>query len=51
MDLTTSEKDHLNELNELDEKHVSVAHHTSVIQQKHSKWHDRFIKKKMFYEG
>ena len=51
MDLTKFEKDGLNQLNEIDEKFVVVVHHTSVIQQKQSKWHDRFIKKNMFHEG
>ena len=51
MDLIESQKDRLNQLNELDEKHVVDVHHTSVIQQQRSKWHDRFIKKNMFHEG
>ena len=41
----------MNQLNELDEKHTVVVHHTSLIQQQHSKWHDRFIKKKVFCKG
>ena len=51
MDLTESQKDHLNQLNEINEKCVAVVHHTSMIQQQHSNWHDRFINKKMFHEG
>ena len=51
MDLTESQKDHLNQLNELNEKFVVSIHHTLVIQHQCSKWHDRFIKKNMFHEG
>ena len=41
----------MNQLNELDEKHVAAVHHTSMIQKQFSKWHDRFIKKIFFHEG
>ena len=51
IDLTKSQKDRLNQLNEIDEKCVATVHHTSMIQQQCSKWHDRFIKKNMFHEG
>ena len=51
LDLMEAYKNHLNQLNELDEKRTNVVHHTSLIQQQCSKWHDRFIKKKIFCEG
>ena len=41
----------MNQLNELDEKHTIDLHQTTLIQQQCSKWHDRFIKKKVFYES
>ena len=51
LDLMEAQKNRLNQLNELDEKHIVVVHHTSLIQQQRSKWHDRFIKKKAFCKG
>ena len=51
LDLTEAQKNQLNQLNELDKKHTVVVHHTSLIQQQCSKWHDQFIKKKAFCEG
>ena len=50
LDLTEVQKNQLNQLNELDEKRTAALHHTAVTQQKHSKWHNRFIKKKIFCE-
>jgi len=41
----------LEQLNELDEKHSTNLHQTYVIQQQCSKWHDLFIKKKIFQNG
>ena len=38
-------------MNEPDEKRTTVVHHTTLIQLHRSKWHDRFIKKKVFCEG
>ena len=40
----------MNQLNELDEKCTTTIHHTTLIKQQRSKWHDRFIKKNMFCE-
>ena len=41
----------MNQLNELDEKCTIDVHRMTLIQQQHSKWHDRFIKKKVLYES
>jgi hypothetical protein len=27
---------------------LAALHHTAIVQQQHTKWHDRFIKKKVF---
>ena len=51
LDLTEAQRNKLNKLNELDEKRTTAVHQTTLIQQHRSKWHDRFIKKKVFYEG
>ena len=48
MDLDESQRQRLNQLNELDEKRLVALHHTAIVQQQHTKWHDRFIKKKLF---
>ena len=46
-----SERSRLNQLNEIDEKLLAAVDHTVLIQQQRSNWHDRFIKKKVFFEG
>jgi hypothetical protein len=46
-----AQKARLQQLNELDEKHLDVIHQTSVIQQQRTKWHDQVIKKKLFQKG
>ena len=51
LNLTEDLKNQLNQLNELDEKRTAVVHHTIVIQQQCSKWHDTFINNKVFCEG
>ena len=51
LDLTKAQKNRLNQLNELYKKHTVVVHHTTLIQQQCSKWHEQFIKKKEFHEG
>ena len=51
LDLTEAQRNRLNQLNELDEKRTIVVHHTPLIEQQRSKWHDRFIKKKVLCEG
>ena len=43
LDLMEAQKNLLNQLNELDENRTIVVHHTTLIQQKCSRWHDRFI--------
>ena len=48
LDLTEAQRNKLNQLNELNEKHTVVVHQTKLIQQQRSRWHDRFIKKKVF---
>ena len=49
--VTKAQRSRLNQLNELDEKHIVAVDQTTLIQQQRSKWHDRFIKKKVFCEG
>ena len=48
MDLDEAQKQRLNQLNELDEKRLATLHHTAIVQQQCTKWHDRFIKNKVF---
>ena len=50
LDVTEAQKIRLNQLNELDENQLAVVDQTMLIQQQRSNWHDRFIKKKVFYE-
>ena len=45
------QKKWLNRLNEQDEKRTIAVHHKTLIQKQCSKWHDRFIEKKMLCEG
>jgi outer membrane phospholipase A len=46
-----AQKARLQQLSELDEKHLDAIHQTIVIQQQRTKWHDRVIKKKLFQKG
>ena len=48
MNLDEAQKQRLNQLNKLDEKQLVALHHTAIVQQQHTKWHDRFIKMKVF---
>ena len=48
MDIDEAQKQRLNQLNELDEKRLVALHHTTIVKQHRTKWHDRFIKKKVF---
>lgn len=51
LDLIEEQKHHLEQLNELDEIHLETLCHISVVQQQHTKWHDRFIKNRLFQKG
>ena len=51
LDLEEAQRNRLNQLNELNEKRTVAMHQTTLIQQQRSKWHDRFIKKKVLCEG
>jgi transposase InsO family protein len=51
LDLTMAEKARLQQLNELDEKHLDAIHQTTVIQKQRTKWHDRVLEKKLFQKG
>jgi hypothetical protein len=51
LDLTTAQKHHLDQLNELDEMRLAAIHHTDLVQQQCAKWHDKSIKKKEFQKG
>ena len=51
LDLTEAQRNILNQLNELNEKRTTAMHQTQLIQQQRSRWHDRFIKKKVLCEG
>jgi hypothetical protein len=51
LDLTTTHKQCLQQLNELDEACLSVVECTTVIQQQRVAWHDKHIKKKSFKKG
>lgn len=48
MDLNEAQKQRLNQFNELDEKRLASLHNTAIVQQQCIKWHDRFIKNKVF---
>jgi hypothetical protein len=30
---------------------LAILHHTNLLQQQHTKWHDKFIKKKVLQKG
>jgi hypothetical protein len=51
LDLTKEQKQRLQQLNELDEAHLSVVERTTTIQQQRSTWHEKHIKKKLFKKG
>ena len=51
LDVTETQRNRLNPWNELEEKCIAAVDQTTLIQQQRSKWHDRFIKKRVFCEG
>ena len=51
LDAIEAQRIRIIQLNELDEKCIVLMDQTTLIQQQRSKWHDRFIKKKVFCEG
>ena len=51
LDVTEAHRIRLNQLNELDEKHLAAVDQIVLIQQQRSNWHDRFIKTKVFCKG
>lgn len=51
MDLTSTQKERLHNLNGLDEIRMEAIHHTEVVQQQRMKWHDQYIKTKEFNVG
>ena len=51
LDLSDAHKHQLAQLNELDEIHSMVFQRTTSIQQQRMKWHDNFIKNKVFQSG
>lgn len=48
MDLITTQKEILHNLNALDETRMEAIHHTKVVQNQRTRWHDQFIKTKEF---
>jgi len=51
LDLSVAHKHQLEQLKELDEIHLIVVQNTIAFQQQQTKWHDKFIKKKVFQKG
>ena len=51
MDLSQTQHNRLQQLNELDELRLVAIERTSIVQQQRDKWHDQFIKSKYFKEG
>jgi hypothetical protein len=51
MDLNEAQKQRIMQLNELDEIMVRCLTKTTLIQQQRARWHDKFIKKKLFKVG
>jgi hypothetical protein len=51
LDLTKEHKQHLQQLNELDESRLSAVERTTVIQKQRMTWHDNHIYKKLFKKG
>ena len=51
LDLSEAQKHRLEQLNELDEIQSADIQRTTVVQQQRMKWHDKFIKTKVFHEG
>jgi len=51
LDLSETQKHRLEQLNELDEIRSVDVQVTTAIQQQRMKWHDKFIKNKVFHTG
>ena len=51
LDLTTEHKQHLQQLNELDEARLSIVESIVFIQRQRVTWQDKHIKKKSFKKG
>jgi len=51
LDLLEAQKQRLAQLNELDKIQQDVIQRTNIVQQKRSKWNEKFIKAKNFKRG
>lgn len=51
LDLSEAQKQRVLQLNELDEIRGNALHHTILVQEKQTKWHDQFLRKKQFKTG
>ena len=51
LELTEAHQKGIMQLNELDEIRKQVMEHTFLVQQQRKKWHDKFIKNKIFHIG
>ena len=51
MNLSKSQQQRLNHINELDEIRQDAIHQTYLVKQQRARWHDKNIKKKQFQEG
>jgi hypothetical protein len=51
LDPSEAQKHRLEQLNELDEIRLVAVQKTTVVQQQRMKWHDKFIKSKVFHVG
>ena len=48
IDLSDAQKQRISQLNKMDEIRQDAAQHTILVQEKRARWHDKFIKKKVF---
>ena len=51
LDLSIAKTQRLNQFNELEEKRPAAIQQTKIIQQQRARWHNGFIKKKIFQKG
>ena len=51
LDLSKAQQQRILQLNELDETRGNALQHTILVQEKMTKWHDKFIRKKQFKQG
>jgi hypothetical protein len=51
IDLSEAQKQRIAQLNELDEIRQDAVQHTVLVQEQRARWHDKFIKKKVFKPG